>query len=149
MGDRIEKQIELKAPIDRVWRALTDHEEFGAWFRVKLDGPFAVGEVTTGRITYEGYENMKWRSRVEFMEAPHRFVFTWPNPEDPTDEQELASAPETRVEFRLEEIPGGTRLTVIESGFEMLPAGRRATAMRENDGGWDIQTAHIKAHVEK
>lgn len=146
--DRIEKTVDLEAPIERVWRAITDHEEFGAWFRVKLDGPFAVGQVTTGHITYEGYEHMKWRSTVECMEAPHRFAFTWPHPEDPADEESLIGAPETRVEFRLEAIPGGTRLTIIESGFEALPADRRATAMRENEGGWETQTGNIKSHVE-
>lgn len=148
MLDHIEKTIELEAPIERVWRALTDYEEFGAWFRVKLDGPFVVGEITTGRITYPGHEHMRWRSKVERMDAPHLFVFTWPHPEDPADEEELATAPETRVEFRLEEIPGGTCLTVVESGFEALPENRRATAMRENDGGWEIQKENIRAHVE-
>jgi uncharacterized protein YndB with AHSA1/START domain len=146
--DRIEKTIDLQAPIERVWRAITDHEQFGAWFRVKLDGPFAVGQVTTGQITYEGYEHMKWRSTVERMDAPHWFVFTWPHAEDPADEEALVDAPETRVEFRLETIPEGTRLTIIESGFEALPADRRATAMRENEGGWEAQTGHIKSYVE-
>jgi len=149
MTDRIEKTVELRAPIDRVWRAITDHEEFGAWFRVKLDGPFVVGETTTGRITYPGYEHMLWRSRVERMDEPRLFVFSWPHPEDPADESQLADAPETRVEFRLEEAPGGTRLTIVESGFEALPPDRRATAMRVNEGGWEEQTSNVKAHVEK
>ena len=73
MTDRIEKTVDLRAPIARVWKALTDHEEFGKWFRVKLDQPFTVGAVQTGHITYEGYEHMKWRSTVERMEAPHLF----------------------------------------------------------------------------
>lgn len=147
MTDRIEKTIELRAPIARVWRALTNHEEFGAWFRVRLDGPFVVGRITTGQITYEGYEHMKWRSRVERMDEPHLFSFSWSHPEDPADETQLQSAPETRVEFRLEEIPTGTRLTIVESGFEALPPNRRATVMRENDHGWHLQTDNIKAYV--
>jgi uncharacterized protein YndB with AHSA1/START domain len=77
MSDRIEKSIELNAPIERVWRALTDHNEFGEWFRVKLDGPFAPGEVATGRITYPGFEHVKWEARIERMEASRLFSFTW------------------------------------------------------------------------
>ena len=69
MEDRIEKTIELTAPVARVWRALTNHEEFGVWFRVKLDGPFVVGEVSRGRITYPGYEHMKWEATVQAMES--------------------------------------------------------------------------------
>ena len=149
MTDRIEKTVELRAPIARVWRAVTDHEEFGAWFRVKLDGPFAVGEVTTGQITYEGYEHMKWRSTTERMDEPHLFVFTWPHAEDAADAGSFDGAPVTRVEFRLEEIPSGTRLTIVESGFEALPADRRTTVMRQNDGGWEQQTKNITAHVER
>lgn len=148
MEDKIERTVDLKAPIQRVWRAITDHEEFGTWFRVKLDGPFRVGQTTTGQITYEGYEHLKWISTVERMDAPHQFVFTWPNPENADDEQELSSAPEMRVEFRLNEITGGTRLTIIESGFSALPANRRAKAMQENEGGWDIQVGNIQSYVE-
>ena len=77
MSDRIEKSIELNAPIERVWRALTDHNEFGEWFRVKLDGPFAPGEVATGRITYPGFEHVRWEARIKQMEAPRLFSFTW------------------------------------------------------------------------
>ena len=149
MDDRIEKTIELSAPVEKVWRAITDHEEFGAWFRVKLDGPFAVGEVTTGRITHPGAEHMRWRSTVEVMDAPRRFAFTWPNPaDDAADQDTLAEAPVTRVEFRLEPTAKGTRLTIVESGFEALPPGRRATVMRRNDGGWEQQTKNVAAHVE-
>ena len=49
MSDIIEKRIELKAPVSRVWRALTDHREFGEWFRVGLDGPFSEGRISRGR----------------------------------------------------------------------------------------------------
>ncbi len=148
MENKIERTVDLKAPIQRVWRAISDHKEFGTWFRVQFDGPFCVGHTTTGRITYEGYEHLKWISRVEQMIAPHLFVFTWPNPENPDDQQELDRAPEMRVEFRLSEIEGGTRLTIVESGFEALPTHRRAKALRENAGGWDIQVVNIRKYVE-
>ncbi len=79
MSDRIEKTVELNAPVERVWRALTDHKEFGEWFRVKLDGPFVPGEVSTGQITYPGYEHIKWNATIEQMEAPRLFSFRWPH----------------------------------------------------------------------
>lgn len=147
MSDRIVKAIEVKAPVDRVWRALTDHEEFGRWFRVKLDQPFALGGRSTGRITYPGYEHIGWEATVTRMEAPTLFAYTWPHPvnlENPEPD-----APRTLVEFRLEPLAnGGTRVTVIESGFEAVPQERRAKSMRENDGGWAEQMANIRAHVD-
>ena len=147
MSDRIEKTIDLDAPIDRVWRALTDHEEFGAWFRVKLDGPFVPGEVATGRITYPGYEHFKWEARIQAMEAPRLFSFTWrPYAIDP-DVDYSAETP-TLVEFRLEPLGDGTRLSVIESGFDAVPSHRREEAFRMNDRGWATQVQNIKAHVE-
>src|SRR5437899_1549828 len=77
MTDRIEKTIELKAPVSRVWRALTDHREFGTWFRVRLDGPFVPGQVSRGHITYPGYEHVKWEATVQRMEPERLFSFTW------------------------------------------------------------------------
>ena len=76
MTDRIERSIELNAPVERVWQALTDYKEFGEWFRVKLDGPFVAGEVSTGRITYPGYEHIKWEATIKEIEAPRLFSLT-------------------------------------------------------------------------
>lgn len=147
MTDRIEKTIELKAPIERVWKALTDHNEFGEWFRVKLDGPFVPGGSSTGRITYPGYEHVKWAAKIQQMEAPCLFSFTWhPYAVDPN--VDYSGEPPTLVEFRLESIATGTRLNVVESGFDALPAHRRAEAFRMNDGGWMEQLENIQAHVE-
>lgn len=147
MADRIEKSIDIAAPPERVWRALTDHEEFGAWFRVRLDGPFAVGETSRGHITYPGYEHLKWQATVTAMEAPRRFAFTWhPYAVDP--DRDYSDEPPTLVEFRLEPAETGTRLTVIESGFDAIPAARRDEALRMNEGGWEEQVGNVKAHVE-
>lgn len=146
MANHIMKTIELAAPIERVWRAITDHEEFGTWFRVKLDGPFRLGERSTGRITYPGSEHYRWEAEVVCMEPPHHFAFTWPHPADP-HAASYAGEPRTLVEFRLEPTAQGTRLTIIESGFEAIPADRRATAMRGNEGGWEEQIGNIRAHV--
>src|ERR1044071_8559218 len=107
MSDRIERQIELKAPISRVWRAVTDHREFGEWFRVKLDGPFVPGQVSRGHITYPGYEHLKWEAVVQSMEPERLFSFTWhPYAVDPA--ADYSSETPTLVEFRLSPIPGGT-----------------------------------------
>jgi uncharacterized protein YndB with AHSA1/START domain len=148
MQDRIEKHIELKAPVARVWRALTDYREFGEWFRVKLDGPFVPGEVSTGHITYAGYEHLKWNATVKAMEPERLFSFTWhPYAVDP--DADYSAEPPTLVEFKLEPTPaGGTLLTVVESGFSKIPAGRRAEAFRMNEGGWAHQMKNFAAHVD-
>jgi uncharacterized protein YndB with AHSA1/START domain len=144
--DRIEKRIELKAPLSRVWRALTDHREFGLWFRVKLDGPFVPGQVSTGWITYPGYEHLKWEAVVQKMEPERLFSFTWhPYAVDP--KMDYSKEPPTLVEFRLEKTAGGTLLTVIESGFDKIPAGRRPEALRMNERGWTAQLKNIESHV--
>jgi len=147
MQDRIEKKIELNAPIARVWRALTDHEEFGEWFRVRLDGPFVVGEISTGRITYPGYEHLVWRAEVKAMEPEHLFSYTWhPGAVDETFDD--SSEPATLVEFTLEATDSGTHLVIVESGFASLPESRYAEALRLNDSGWTAQIENIKSHVE-
>ena len=148
MTDRIEKHIEINAPITKVWRALTDHVEFGKWFGVKLDGPFIPGEVTTGRITHPGYEHVKWQATVKQLVEPHVFSFTWhPYAIDP-DVDYSAETP-TLVEFRLAPTVHGTRLTVVETGFDALPSHRQPDALRMNDSGWAKQVTNIKAHVER
>jgi uncharacterized protein YndB with AHSA1/START domain len=146
--DRIEKRIELKAPVSRVWRALTDYREFGLWFRVKLDGPFVPGQVSTGWITYPGYEHMKWEAVVQKMEPERLFSFTWhPYAVDP--KVDYSKEPPTLVEFRLEAAKGGTLLTVTESGFDKVPVSRRLEALRMNDRGWTEQLKSIESHVAK
>ncbi|MGE0524586.1 MAG: SRPBCC family protein [Variibacter sp.] len=148
MSDRIEKTIELKAPVSRVWRALTDHQEFGAWFRVRMEGPFVPGQVARGRITYPGYEHIQWEAVVQKMEPERLFSFTWhPYAIDP--KQDYSSEPSTLVEFSLRKIPAGTLLRVVESGFDKLPANRRHEAFRMNDEGWSIQVKNIAEHIEQ
>jgi uncharacterized protein YndB with AHSA1/START domain len=146
--NRIEKRIELKAPVSRVWRALTDHREFGEWFRVKLDGPFAVGQTSRGQVTYPGYEHLKWEAVVQKMEAERLFSFTWhPYAIDP--KLDYSKEPSTLVEFRLEKMPGGTLLRLTESGFDEIPSDRRLEAFRMNDGGWTEQMTNIEAYVTR
>lgn len=147
MTDRIEKTVELKAPVSRVWRALTDYREFGEWFRVRLEGPFEPGKVARGRITYPGYEHVVFEAAVQKMEPERLFSYTWhPYAIDP--KVDYSGEPPTLVEFTLEEVPGGTRLRVVESGFDKIPAKRRAEAFRMNEGGWRAQMGNIERYLE-
>ncbi len=148
MPDRIEKTIELAAPVERVWKALSDHREFGTWFRVNIDDPFVPGEAATGRITHPGYEHVIWRARILKMEAPRLFSFSWhPYAVDP--DHDYSGETPTVVEFHLAPAAKGTRLTIVESGFDAVPETRRAEAFRMNDGGWTKQVENIKTHVER
>lgn len=147
MSDRIEKTIELKASVSRVWRALTDHREFGQWFRVRLEGPFVPGQIARGQITYPGYEHVRWEAVIQKMEPERLFSFTWhPYAIDP--KADYSGEPPTLVEFTLEKIATGTRLRIVESGFDRLPSKRRDEAFRMNDRGWSMQVGNIAAHVE-
>jgi uncharacterized protein YndB with AHSA1/START domain len=144
--DRIVKTLDLKAPVSRVWKALTDAKEFGAWFCVKLEGPFVVGQVASGYITHPGYEHIKWNVVVKAMEPEKLFAFTWhPYAIDP--KQDYSKETPTLVEFKLEPNGSGTRLTLTESGFDKVPAGRRLEAFRMNDGGWTEQMKNIEAYL--
>jgi uncharacterized protein YndB with AHSA1/START domain len=146
MNDRIEKTIELKAPVSRVWRALTDHKEFGTWFRSEMAGPFVLGQVTRARSTYPGCESKEWEALVKRMEPERVFAFTWhPYPADQA--VDYSAEPPTLVEFTLEKIASGTLLRVVESGFDKLPAKRRAEAFRMNDNGWSIQIENIAKYL--
>ena len=146
MNNRIEKRLELKAPVSRVWRALTDYREFGEWFRVKLDGPFVVGQISRGQMTYPGYEHVKWEAVVQNIEPERLFSFTWhPYAVDP--KIDYSKETPTLVEFRLEKTTSGTLLLLTESGFDKIPSDRRLEAFRKNDGGWTEQMKNIEKHV--
>jgi len=148
MQDSIVKTIDLKAPIARVWRALTDHQEFGEWFRVDLDGPFEVGKITRGKVTYPGCEHLKWETTVRAMEPERLFSFTW-YPVEAASEAKDAEEPEILVEFKLEPTATGTHLVITESGFSKLPEGSDPLEiLRRNTEGWDQQAKNIAAHVE-
>jgi len=147
-SDRIEKKILLRAPRSRVWRALTNAEEFGTWFRVKLEGKFTAGERIRGRITHPGYEHVTMEVTVERMDDEKLFSFRWhPYAIDP--KIDYSTEPTTLVEFRLQEVAEGTMLTVVESGFDQIPSERRAEAFRMNSQGWAAQMENIRRHVTR
>jgi uncharacterized protein YndB with AHSA1/START domain len=144
--DRIEKQVLLRAPRSRVWRALTDAKEFGTWFGVNLRGGFAAGARVQGQITHPGYTHVTLDVTVVRMEPEGYFSWRWhPNAVEPGFD--YSEEPTTLVEFHLEEVEGGTRLTVVESGFDAIPLPRRAEAFEANDGGWAAQLENVRRHV--
>ncbi|GJI92619.1 SRPBCC family protein [Duganella hordei] len=146
MKNEIEKQIDVKAPLSRVWRALTDYREFGQWFQVRLDGPFVPGQACAGAMTYPGFEGKPFTVMVKEIQPERLFSYTWhPYALDP--DRDYDAEPQTLVVFTLQEIAGGTRLTVNESGFDSLPADRREEAFSMNEGGWEAQLQNVARHV--
>jgi uncharacterized protein YndB with AHSA1/START domain len=146
--DRIERKIELNAPLSKVWRALTDHREFSEWFRVKLEAPFVPGKTTRGRLTFPGYEDLIMEVVVQKMETERLSSFEWhPYAVDP--KVDYSKERPTLVEFRLSKTPKGTLLVVVEYGFDAIPAARRDEAFRMNSGGWTEQMKNIEAHVTR
>ncbi|QOL47741.1 SRPBCC family protein [Massilia litorea] len=146
--DRIERSIVIKAPRARVWRALADAAEFGSWFGVKLEEEaFVAGRPVRGYITHPGYEHLRFEARVERVEPEQLLSFYWhPYAIDPA--ADYTQEEPTLVSFTLEDGPeNGTRLTVVESGFDKLPPQRRDEAFRMNGAGWDAQVINIARHV--
>jgi uncharacterized protein YndB with AHSA1/START domain len=144
--DRIEKRVVIRASRSRVWRAITNAEEFGAWFRVNLEGAFAEGATIRGRITHPGYEHVTVDMLVERIEPERYFSYRWhPYAIDPA--VDYSAEPTTLVEFTLEETEGGTALTIVESGFDRIPLARRSEAFRMNDQGWAGQIKNLERYV--
>jgi uncharacterized protein YndB with AHSA1/START domain len=144
--DRIEKEIVIRAPRAKVWKALTDAREFGKWFMVELQDPFVAGARTLGRVTFPGYEHLKFEVQVERIEPEHHFSWRW-HPAAVDSQHDYSQEPTTRVVFELEEIPAGTRVKVTESGFDQIPVARRAEAFRMNSGGWAQQVENLARYV--
>jgi uncharacterized protein YndB with AHSA1/START domain len=140
--DRIEKQVTLDAPRARVWRALTDVSQFNSWFGVSLTAPFAPGAEVSGRLNIRNTEHTLtiW---IEKMEPERLFSFRWhPYAIDPG--VDYSAEPTTLVTFTLDDAPGGTRLMIVESGFDAIPESRRAEAFTMNEKGWSGQAEKIR-----
>lgn len=144
--NRIEKRVTLRVPRSRVWRALTTAEEFGAWFGVKLEGAFAEGAAVRGKLTIKGYEHVMLEVLVERIQPERFFSYRW-HPYAVDAKVDYSAEPTTLVEFRLDEAEGGTELTIIESGFDRIPASRRAEAFRMNEAGWTGQAKNLERYV--
>ena len=157
VSDRIEKEVLLRAPLSRVWEALTDAAQFGQWFGVRLDGQFKAGAPINGKITptmvdpevakmQQPYEGMKFEIVVDRIEPKKLFSFRW-HPFGVDPKVDYSVEPMTLVEFTLQELPEGVRLTVTESGFDRIPLARRAEAFTKNEGGWAITMRLIEDYL--
>jgi len=147
-SDRIERSVVINASRERVWRALSDPQEFGTWFGVNLTGQtFIPGRTTRGPITYKGYEHLTWEVTIERVEPPNLLSFRWhPYAIDP--KVDYSKEEPTLVTFTLKDAPGhATMLTVVESGFDKVPPSRRLHAFRMNSSGWSAQMENIVRHV--
>ncbi len=148
--DRIEKQLTLDVPRARVWRALTEVDQFNAWFGVALVTPFAPGAEATGRLTIRGYEHVTLTIWIEAMEPERHFSFRW-HPYAVEAGIDYAAEPTTLVSFTLEDADAGqgTRLTIVESGFDAIPASRRAKAFAMNSNGWNGQSENLRKYLAR
>ena len=146
--DRIEKKIQLRHPPAKVWRALTDSKEFGKWFGAVFTEPFKLGARVSGKVTHKGYEHMTMDVTIERMEPQRVFAWRW-HPGACEPGQDVSDEPTTLVVFELKEVPGGTLLTVVESGFDQIPLERRAQAFRDNEEGWAQQMKAIAEHLDR
>lgn len=158
--DRIAKQVVLRAPMDRVWRAISDSQEFGRWFGVRIDRPFVPGTSVTATITgttvdeevaemQRPHAGAKATWQIVAVEPPRRFAYRWhpfavePDPEN----QDYAAEPTTLVEFTLSPTTDGVLLTIVESGFDAIPAARRSAAFEANSGGWAKQVELVRKYL--
>ena len=146
MTDRIEETTHIQAPIQRVWEAISDHRQFGEWFRVAIDQPFEAGKSSTGHITHPGYEHVRWNADVVAIEPPHRFAFRW-HPYAIDADVDYSAEPTTLVEMTLSERGEGTEVRVVESGFDAIPAHRRDEAFRMNSHGWAAQMQNVRDYL--
>lgn len=146
--DRVERSIVINAPRVRVWRALSNAEEFGTWFGADLKGQtFTPGKRTRGKSTACGHEDTWFDVEVERIEPTDLLALRWhPYAIDPATD--YSKEEPTRVTFTLKDAPGtGTLLTVVESGFDRVPPHRRLEAFRMHGKGWDAQLGNIARHA--
>lgn len=157
--DRIEKKILLRAPRERVWSAISDAKQFGSWFGVAFDAPFAEGARLTAKITpttvdaevakmQEPYAGKAFEWTVERIEPMRRIAFRW-HPYAVEEGVDYSKEPTTLIEFELADAPGGILLTITESGFDQIPLERRAKAFQANERGWEFQTRLIEKYLAK
>jgi len=155
--DRIEKTILLRAPLKRVWRALSDSTEFGSWFGMRFNAPFAPGATMSAVIVpttvnqevakmQKPYEGIAFEIKIEQMQPERLFSFRWhPGAVEPGFD--YSSEPTTVVVFTLQKVPNGVQLTVTESGFDQIPLARRAKAFSANEGGWTLVIGLIEEYL--
>lgn len=158
-ANEIVKQVVLQAPLERVWRAITDSTAFGTWFGAEVDGPFEAGARLRARVRptrvdreiarhQQPYDGVEFVLVIERIEPMRRFSFRW-HPGGEGVGTDTADAEMTRVDFDLEDTADGVRLTITESGFERVPLARRAQAITDNTGGWEAQAGLIAKYLQQ
>lgn len=158
-SDRIEKEVTLRAPLGRVWRAISNADEFGRWFGVRFDGPFVAGQSVTGVITptevddevaaaQEPHAGKASVWHIVAVEPQQRLAFRW-HPYAVEPGADYDDEPTTLVEFTLTETADGVLLQIVESGFDKIPADRRAAAFEANSGGWEAQTKLVRKYLDQ
>jgi uncharacterized protein YndB with AHSA1/START domain len=156
---KIHKESVLKAPLDRVWAAISDARQFGAWFGMELDGPFEAGKKIIGRIAptqvdpevaklQEPHAGAPVELWIETIEPKRLFSLRW-HPFATDKSSDYSNEPTTLIELALSEVPGGTKLVITESGFENIPLARRAEAFKANEGGWAHQLELIAKYLAR
>lgn len=157
--DRIEKRVVLRAPLDRVWRAISDAEQFGRWFGVRFDGPFVAGAAVGAAIAptvvddevakrQQAHAGKRSTWQIVAIEPKRRFAYRW-HPFAVEPDIDYEAEPTTLVEFTLSETPDGVLLTIVESGFDAIPASRRSASFEANSEGWAIQTDMVRRYLEE
>jgi uncharacterized protein YndB with AHSA1/START domain len=156
-NDQIEREVVLRAPLERVWRAISDADEFGLWFGVRFDGPFVAGTSVTGVITPTTVDEDVARAQaphagksdtwqIVSVEPQRRLAFRW-HPYAVESGTDYSQEPTTLVEFTLTETNDGVLLRIVESGFDKIPAERRASALEQNAEGWAAQTELVRKYL--
>jgi uncharacterized protein YndB with AHSA1/START domain len=158
--DRIEKRVTLRAPRERVWHALTDAKQFGAWFGVEFPGPFVAGQRMVGHMVptqvdpevaklQEPHRGAKFECWIEAIEPMTLFSFRW-HPYAIEPAVDYSAEPTTLVAFELGDAADGrTSLTITESGFDRIPLERRVQAFAANEGGWAHQAELIAKYLAR
>jgi uncharacterized protein YndB with AHSA1/START domain len=155
--DRIEKEVVLRAPLERVWRAISNADEFGRWFGVCFDGPFVAGTSVTGVMSQTAVDEDVARAQephagksdtwqIVAVEPQRRLAFRW-HPYAVEEGTDYSQERTTLVEFTLAETNEGVLLRIVESGFDKIPVDRRATAFENNSAGWAKQTELVRKYL--
>ena len=132
---RIDRTIKIDAPVERVWRALTNAEDLSSWFQVRIEGTIAPGSDVWMTSVHPDHAGQRFPVKIAEMAPPHRLVWQWhPGAVDPN--VDYSREPRTTVTFALAPTDGGTLLTVSETGFNEISLARRAKAYQDNSQGW-------------
>jgi len=145
--DSIERTFSVPAPVERVWKALSDYREFGKWFRATIGAPFTRNAIVHCQSTYPGHEHLGWDMTIVEIEKNTRLIFTWQAYYGEDADRDGALDPPLTVTFELEKQAGGTLIKLSEIGFSKLPEKYSAIALQMNTSGWDQQIENIVKHL--